>query len=96
MSLRRHTSERMVGIFNWRNYILGENSLLHYMCLAANMCLAVDPGVTSLIPAQSHTFMEIDHEIISAVILPSIIYNFGLISPGTPCFPYQRVPTANL
>ena len=28
-----------------------------------------DPGVASLIPAQSHTFMEIDHEIISTVIL---------------------------
>ena len=31
MSLRCHTSEKMVGIFNWRNYILGENSLLHYI-----------------------------------------------------------------
>ena len=30
-------------------------------------CLA--PGVTSLIPARSHTFVEIDHEIISTVIL---------------------------
>ena len=27
------------------------------------------PGVASLIPAQYHTFMEIDHEIISCVIL---------------------------
>ena len=26
-----------------------------------------DPGVMSLIPARSHTFMEIDHEIISMV-----------------------------
>ena len=32
-------------------------------------CLATDPGVASLITAQSHTFMEIDHEIISMVIL---------------------------
>ena len=31
--------------------------------------LTADPGVASLIPAQSHTFMEIDHEIISMVIL---------------------------
>ena len=32
-------------------------------------CLAADPGVTSSIPALSHTFVEIDHEIISTVIL---------------------------
>ena len=36
------------------------------------MCLTVDPGVMSLILARSHTFMEIDHEIIStAILLPS-------------------------
>ena len=35
-------------------------------------CLTVDPGVQSSIPCQSHTFTEIDHEIIStAVLLPS-------------------------
>ena len=28
-------------------------------------CLTADPGFASLIPAQSHTFVEIDHEIIS-------------------------------
>ena len=33
------------------------------------MSLTVDPGVASLIPAWSHTFMEIDYEIISTVIL---------------------------
>ena len=33
------------------------------------MCLTADPGVTSLIPAQSHSFMVIDHEISSTVIL---------------------------
>ena len=31
--------------------------------------LTAGPGVTSLIPARSHTFMEIDHEIISTVFL---------------------------
>ena len=35
-------------------------------------CLTADPGVVSLIPAWSHTLMEIDHEIISTVILLSI------------------------
>ena len=29
----------------------------------------LDPGVASSIPARSHTFVEIDHEIISTVIL---------------------------
>ena len=42
------------------------------MCLATDAYLTADPGVASLIAAQSHTFMEIDHEIISTVIpLPS-------------------------
>ena len=38
-------------------------------CLATDVCLTADPGFTSLIPAQSHTFKAIDHEIISTVIL---------------------------
>ena len=38
-------------------------------CLATYACLTADPGVASSIPAQSHTFVEIDHEIISTVIL---------------------------
>ena len=41
-------------------------------CLATDACLTADPGVPSLIAARSHTFMEIDREIISTVIsLPS-------------------------
>ena len=39
------------------------------MCLTAYKCLTTDPGVTSLIPAQSHTLVEIDHELISTAIL---------------------------
>ena len=38
-------------------------------CLATDACLTADPGVASSIPARYHTFMEIDHEIISMVIL---------------------------
>ena len=38
-------------------------------CLATDVSLTADPGVASLIPAQSHTFVEIDYEIISMVIL---------------------------
>ena len=37
--------------------------------LATDASLSADPGVTSLIPAWSHTFVEIDNEIISMVIL---------------------------
>ena len=38
-------------------------------CLATDASLTADPGVASLIPARSHTFVEIGHEIISTVIL---------------------------
>ena len=37
-----------------------------------------DPGVVSLIPVRSHIFMEIDHEIISMVIL--LLNQEGLLS----------------
>ena len=38
-------------------------------CLVTDAKLAADPGVASSIPARSHTFVEIDHEKISTVIL---------------------------
>ena len=42
-------------------------------CLATDVCLTADPGEASSIPARPHTFMEIDHEIFSTVILlPSV------------------------
>ena len=37
--------------------------------MSTDASLTADPGVASLIPAQSHTYMEIDHEITSTVIL---------------------------
>ena len=41
-------------------------------CLATDVSLTADPVVASLILARSHTFVEIDYEIISTVIfLPS-------------------------
>ena len=41
-------------------------------CLATDACRTADPGVASSIPAWYHTFVEIDHEIISTVnLLPS-------------------------
>ena len=47
-------------------------------CLATDACLTADPGVASSIPAQSHTFVEIDHEIISAVILLPFAESFKM------------------
>ena len=38
-------------------------------CLATDACLTADPEVASSIPVRSHTFVEIDHEMISTVIL---------------------------
>ena len=38
-------------------------------CLTTDVSLTADPGVASSIPARSHTFVEIDDEIISMVIL---------------------------
>ena len=38
-------------------------------CMAAHASLTVDPEIASSIPVRSHTFVEIDHEIISTVIL---------------------------
>ena len=38
-------------------------------CLATDACLTTDPGVASSIPVRYNTFVEIDHEIISTVIL---------------------------
>ena len=38
-------------------------------CLATDACLTADLGVASPISARFHTFVEIDHEIISTVIL---------------------------
>ena len=37
-------------------------------CLATDASLTADPGVVSSIPTWSHTFVEIDYEIISSLI----------------------------
>ena len=39
------------------------------MCQATDASVTADPGVASSIPARSYTFVEIDHEIFSTVIL---------------------------
>ena len=49
-------------------------------CLARNACLTADPGVVSSIPARSHAFVEIDHEIISKVILRPSVESFKKVT----------------
>ena len=38
-------------------------------CLATDACLTADPGVVSSILVRTHAFVEIDHEMISTIIL---------------------------
>ena len=42
--------------------------------------LIADLGVVSLIPAWSHTFVEIDHETFSMIILLLLLIQEGLVS----------------
>ena len=48
--------------------VMAEPSV-HLTRLATDASLTADLGVASSIPAQSHSFVEIDHEMISIVIL---------------------------
>ena len=57
---------------------MADTHLIHYIpdriaqsvtCLTTDAWLTADQGVASLIPALSHTFVEIDHEMISMVVL---------------------------
>ena len=50
-------------------YIIPDRVAQSVTCLATDSCLTADPGVASSIPAWYHTFVEIDHEIVSTVIL---------------------------
>ena len=45
-------------------------------CLETDASLTADPGVASSIRTRSHSFVEIDHEIISTVILLHSIESF--------------------
>ena len=55
--------------FIFCNYTTSINVAQSVTCLATDASLTADPGVASSIPARSHTFVEIDNEIISTVIL---------------------------
>ena len=56
----------------FRRFTLPGSVAQSVTCLATVASLTADPGVASSILAQSNTFVEIDHEVISKVIfLPS-------------------------
>ena len=61
------------NIFTFENDSSDPDTLGHVAqsvtCLATDAYLTEDPGVASSIQARYHTFVEIDHEIISTVIL---------------------------
>ena len=60
--------------------------------------LTVDPGAASSIPARSHTFLEIYHEIISTVILLLPLIQEGLLSvtSDTMCMKYWLTTLSSL
>ena len=63
-----------ITLTHTRTHTRNCKSLYGSYCLATDASLTADPGVASSIPARSHTFVEIDHEIISTVILlPSAV-----------------------
>ena len=52
-----------------QNHIAAGRVAQSVTCLAIDASLTADPGVASSIPSRYNTFVEIDHEIISTVIL---------------------------
>ena len=54
------------------------DTVLLEVCLHLTL-LTADPGVASSIPARSHTFVEIDHEMISTVIFLLPLIQEGLL-----------------
>ena len=74
MSLSDGKQADNIDVFNTTSRYLDDILNISYMvtCLATDACLTADPGVASSIPVRSHTFVEIDHEMISTVnLLPS-------------------------
>ena len=53
----------------WHDQIIPARIAQSVTCLATDVSLTAVPGVASLILAGSDTLVEIDHEIISTVIL---------------------------
>ena len=55
-------------------------NILGLLAQSVITCLTADPGFPSSISARSHTFVELDHEIISSVILLLPLIQEGLLS----------------
>ena len=69
------TVQNLLCCLKWRFVCFSRQQLILWW-VRINLCRqshwtmqTADPGVASSIPARSHTFVEIDHEIISTVIL---------------------------
>ena len=62
------------------------------------MSQTVDPGITSSIQARSHTFVEIDHEIMSKVILLLPLSQEKLLSVTSEsmCTKYWLTPPSHI
>ena len=60
----------VVGFCHFRNGFSTGRVVQSITCLATDMNLTADPGVAISIRARSHTFVEIDHEIISTSFSP--------------------------
>ena len=60
-----------------------------FCTLAADAYLTADPGVASSIPVWSHTFVEIDHEMISTVKVP------GRVAQSVTCLATDAYLTAD-
>ena len=78
----------LAGVKDWLTTRLGKefkvitNIIASYIpsrIVQSVTCLSADPGVASLILAQSHTLVEINHEIISTAIFLALIQK-GLLS----------------
>ena len=62
-------TELTVSVNIMKKHELTRDNYLSQTYMGTGACLTADPGVASSIPARYHTFVEIDHEIISTVIL---------------------------
>ena len=91
-----------LDITQYKDYCNHENALpgrvaQSVTCLATDASLTADPGVASSIPARFHTFVEIDHEIVSTVILlPSAEEGLLSVTGESMCTKYWLTACSSL
>ena len=72
LGLWLNVSQQLWSCYDLTTLSLGKFTLKLGNIVQLETCLTADPGVMILIPPWSHTFKEIDHEIISmAILIPS-------------------------